>query len=104
MGLAAAVVGGIIAFFLNLILSSLGLGAEAAIQEFMLNMIGDSMDEEQLRQMEEQFEASSSFGARLTNGVIGLVVTAIFGAIGGAIGAAVFKKGEDKPDDASEMM
>ena len=104
MGLGAAVVGGILAFFINLLLTNFGLGAEAAIQEFILNAVGDSMDPDQLQQMEDQFEASSSFGARLMNGVIGLVVTAICGAIGGAIGAAVFKKEEETPDDASDEM
>ncbi len=104
MGLGAAVVGGILAFFINLLLTNFGLGAEAAIQEFILNMVGDSMDPDQLQQMEDQFESSTSFSARLMNGVIGLVVTAIFGAIGGAIGAAVFKKEEETPGDASDVM
>lgn len=102
IGMSAAVAGSVIAFFVNLILSSLGLGAEQAIQNFILNMFADSMDPDQLAQMEEQFEASSSFGARLMNGAIGVVIYAVFGAVGGVIGAAVFKKGTDTPGMASE--
>lgn len=100
MGLIAAVVGTVIAFVLNMILTSMGLGLEAAIQEFVLDRFGDQMSPEQLADMEEQFEASSSLGARLVNGVIGLAVSSVFGAIGGALGASLFKKGTDEQGEA----
>ncbi|MFQ5570825.1 MAG: hypothetical protein ACE5G0_14170 [Rhodothermales bacterium] len=100
MGLIAAVVGTVVAFVLNMILTSMGLGLEAAIQEFVLDRFGDQMSPEQLADMEEQFEASSSLGARLVNGVIGLAVSSVFGAIGGALGASLFKKGTDEQGEA----
>lgn len=95
MGLSAAIMGGVIAFILNIIMTKIGLGAEEAIQNFFMNRFADAMDPDQLEQMQQQFEASATMSARLINGLIGLVVTAVFGAIGGAIGAAVFKKGTD---------
>lgn len=98
MGLSAALIGGVIAFVLNIILANMGLGAEEAIQEFIMTRFADAMNPEQLEQMEQQFEASSSMGTRLINGVIGLVITAGFGAAGGAIGASIFKKGTDAED------
>ena len=104
MGLSAAVVGFFIAFIINFILISLGIRHDLAITQAILNNFGDSMPPEQVEAMEDQMDAAITFGAYAINGIIGLVVSTIFGAIGGAIGAAVFKKGSDTPDEAADMM
>lgn len=96
MGLVAGALGAVVAFFLNYALLQMGLGAEEAIREVVMNMFADQMSTEQIEEMERQMESGSSFGARAVNGLIGVVVSAIFGAIGGAIGAAVFKKGSEE--------
>ena len=93
IGLLAAVVGGIIAVILNLMLTGIGLGADEAIREFALEYLRDAVPPDQLDELEEQMEAGQTAGAILINGVCSVVIFAIFGAIGGVIGASVFKKG-----------
>ncbi len=96
IGLLAAIVGAVLAMLVNYILINLGIRSDQAIVEFILNRFGDQMPLEQVEAMEEQLDASLSFGIFFINSLIGLVVSVIFGAIGGAIGASVFKKGEDE--------
>jgi len=96
IGLLAAIVGAVLAMLVNYILINLGIRSDQAIVEFILNRFGDQMPLEQVEAMEEQLDASLSFGIFFINSLIGLVVSTIFGAIGGAIGASVFKKGEDE--------
>ena len=96
IGLLAAIVGAVLAMLVNYILINLGIRSDQAIVEFILNRFGDQMPLEQVEAMEEQLDASLSFGTFFINSLIGLVVSTIFGAIGGAIGASVFKKGEDE--------
>jgi len=96
IGLLAALMGAVLAMLVNYILISLGIRSDQVIVEFILNRFGDQMPIEQVEAMEDQLDASLNFGSYLTNGLIGMVVSTIFGAIGGAIGASVFKKGEDE--------
>lgn len=104
LGLLAAVVGVVLATLVNYILINLGIRSDQAIVEFILNRFADQMPPEQVDAMEEQLDAPITFGAYFVNGLIGLVVSSIFGAIGGAIGAAVFKKGTDaSPPDLSDL-
>jgi len=100
LGVSAALGGLVIATVLNLILVSVGINHETAMQEWMINNMGDSLPPEQLEQMERDMEAGQSIGQRMMGLGIGAVVYTIFGAIGGAIGAKMFKKGGDEPTDA----
>lgn len=95
MGVLVAVIGGIIATVLNLLLDAIGLGMQEAIQGALLDFYREQMPPEQFEQMEEQMTAQQSVGVQLLYGLLGVVVYAIFGAIGGAIGASIFKKGDE---------
>lgn len=97
MGLLAALGGVVISFVLNYILGLIGLDAQEAIQQWILDFYEGNLPPEQMDQMREQMEGGQSWGQRLFGGAIALVVASIFGAIGGAIGASVFKKGGDEP-------
>ncbi len=94
MGVAAAAIGAVAALILNFFLTSLGLGADEAIRQFMLEYLRDAVPPEQFDEIEDQIATSATAGAYFLNGLCGVVIYVIFGAIGGAIGAAVFKKGE----------
>ena len=95
MGLIAAIIGSIIALFLNYVLMQMGLGTSEIVMSFIIENFGENMPPEQLEELREQMRTGQTIGAYLINGVIGVVVSAIFGAIGGAIGAAIFQKGEE---------
>ncbi len=97
LGLFTALIGGVIAIILNYVLMQVGLGANEAIMNMVLNNFADQMPPEQVEAMEAQMEAANTFGAYIMNALFGLVITAIFGVIGGVIGAAVFKKGNGAP-------
>lgn len=97
MGLLAGVVGGAIALVLNYILIQIGIRHDLAITDWMLDAFRDSMPPDQYREMMDQRNAPVTIGSYLGSGMIGLLVSGIFGAIGGAIGAAIFKKGSESP-------
>lgn len=100
MGLIAAGIGSFLAIFLNFALIKLGIRADLAISQFVIDTFGENMPPEALDDMREQMDKPVTFAGYFVNGLIGLVVSAIFGAIGGAIGASVFKKGRDiTPDE-----
>ena len=101
IGRLAALTGSVLAILINYILMSLGIRSDQVITEFILNRFGDQMPIEQVEAMEDQLDASLTFGSYLLNGLIGLVVSTIFGTIGGAIGASVFKKGEQESSEAA---
>ncbi|MBO6575523.1 MAG: DUF4199 family protein [Rhodothermales bacterium] len=102
IGVQAALVGWLIAFVLNFVLMSAGVRHDLMMAEWSLANFGDQMQPEQLDQIEEQINTPFGVGSYLkmtlasVNGVIGIVLTALFGAIGGAIGAAAFKKGPEE--------
>lgn len=98
IGLSAAALGGVISLILNFLLISIGLGAEAAMQEFALDFLAGRVPPEQLEEIEAQMAAGQSAGAYFVNGLCGIVIFVIFGAIGGVIGASVFKKGPAETD------
>lgn len=99
LGMSAAVGGLVIATVLNLLLLTVGINHETAMQEWMISSFGDSMPPEQLEAMEAEMEAGTSIGDRVLGFGIGAAVFAAFGAIGGAIGAKVFKKGGNEPTE-----
>lgn len=101
LGALAAIGGAVIALVLNLILIQMGIRHDLAFAEFMLNRLGDQMPPEQLEGLEAQLEAPFQIGPYLLNGLLGLAISAAFGAIGGSIGAKVFKKGGEEPTDLS---
>jgi hypothetical protein len=104
IGLSAAAVGVVLATILNFILIKVGIRHDLAISEFVIQQFGDSMPPESLEEMKRQMNQPITIGAYLINGLVGIVISVIFGAIGGAIGAAVFKKGSDTPDAASDIV
>ncbi|MEM1125413.1 MAG: hypothetical protein AAGI71_02090 [Bacteroidota bacterium] len=95
MGLIAAALGTFIAIFLNYALIQLGIRHDLAFTQWMLSSFGDSMPPDQYDQLVAQMEAPVTLMSQLTAGLVGVAVSAVFGAIGGAIGASAFKKGED---------
>jgi hypothetical protein len=96
IGALAGLLGGVIAFFLNLLLAAIGLDANEAIMNVMLSIFRDYMPPEQYETFMEQRERSPGAGEYVFNFFLGITVSSIFGAIGGAIGAALFKKGESE--------
>jgi uncharacterized protein YybS (DUF2232 family) len=92
MGVMAALLGWAIAFVLNFVLIKAGIRSDQAISQFILDKVGSNMPPEQYDQMLQQMEQEVTFGKYFLNSLIGLGLSAVFGAIGGAIGAAVFKK------------
>jgi len=92
LGVMAALLGWAIAFVLNFVLIKAGIRSDQAISQFILDKVGSNMSPEQYDQLLQQMEREVSFGAYFLNSLIGLALSALFGAIGGAIGAAVFKK------------
>lgn len=103
MGLAAAIIGSIVAIFLNYILISIGIRHDAALIDGMINMFGDAMNPDQLDELRAQTQETAGFGSHLLNGLLGAAIAGIFGAIGGAIGAAMFKKGGTADDPATDV-
>lgn len=99
MGAMAAIGGGVISVVLNLVLIQVGIRHDLAMVEFILNRFGDGMPPEQAEALEAQLEAPFMLGAYFLNALLGLGISAAFGAIGGSIGAKVFKKGGDEPTD-----
>jgi len=99
LGAIAAIGGSIIALILNFVLIQAGIRHDLAIVEFFVNSMGDSMPPEQLEEMERQLEAPFAIGPYFLNGLLGMAISAAFGAIGGVIGAKVFKKGGDEPTE-----
>jgi putative flippase GtrA len=96
MGVLAALVGWAVAFVLNFVLIKIGIRHDLAITQFMIDKFGESMPPESYDQLIEQMETEITIGKYVLNGLIGIPISAIFGAIGGAIGAAIFKKGPDE--------
>jgi len=92
LGVMAALLGWAIAFVLNFVLIKAGIRSDQAISQFILDKVGSNMPPEQYDQLLQQMEREVSFGAYFLNSLIGLGLSALFGAIGGAIGAAIFKK------------
>ena len=103
MGMTAVAIGSFIAIFLNFILIQMGIRADVAIMRAIVEIVGDNIPPDQLDQMQEQIETPATFGKHFLNGLIGVVVSAIFGAVGGAIGASVFKKGP-KPGEEGTIV
>lgn len=104
MGLMAGLIGAVIALVLNYILMQIGIRHDAALLNAMLDMFQDSLPPEQYDELVRQRDEPTTLGSYLTSGMIGVAVSAIFGAVGGAIGAALFKKGAepiDGPDGAT---
>lgn len=93
IGTMAAILGWAIAFVLNFVLIKAGIRSDQAMTQFFLDRFGQNMPPEQYDQLLDQLNQEITFGAYFINSLIGLAVSALFGAIGGAIGAAVFKKG-----------
>ena len=106
MGLITAIVGALFGFILTYVLMMIGIRHDLVITEWMLDAFGESMQPEQIDQMEEQINQPVSLGTHLLtiNTVIGIIVSAIFGAVGGAIGAAIFKKGGEAPAESTPGM
>lgn len=96
MGLAAAVVLGLVDLLIGFVLAAVGLqpgfgeGRQAALQ----GLQNSGLEPEQLEQARQIVESPL-----FVPGIIActLLVYALLGAIGGAIGAASFKKGGDAP-------
>ncbi len=101
LGAMAAVVGGLIAMVLNFILVKMGIRADQAIAEFMLERFRENMPPEQYEEAIEQLNQPVTIGTYLKSQWYGasLIIYAVFGAIGGVIGAALFKKGPEAPDE-----
>lgn len=93
MGLTVAIIGGLVSAVLDYVLIKMGIRADQAILQAVLDMMGDSMPPESYDQMVEQMEQEVTFGAFALQAILGVVIFSIFGAIGGAIGASIFKKG-----------
>jgi hypothetical protein len=91
MGGAAAILGGLVAYLIALLLQSIGvLPTQEELAAMQLDALRDRGMSESEIEAAEQF---AGFGQGPIAILIGLVLGAILGAIGGAIGAAVFKKG-----------
>ncbi len=101
MGALAGVIGAVIAFALNYLLSTIGVGG---LEELQQSFFERFYSEEQLEAMREMQESSSSGMFKMIGFFIGIVINSIFGAVGGAIGAAVFKKGGREPETTSDLM
>lgn len=101
MGAVSALGGLIFATIVNLILVSVGINHETAMQEWMINNFAENMPPEQLEEMEAQMEAGKTLLQHVLGVLIGGAVFSVFGAIGGAMGAKIFKKGGDEPTDLS---
>lgn len=101
LGAMAAVVGGLIAIVLNFILIKMGIRADQAIGEFMLERFRENMPPEQYEEAIEKMNEPMTVANYLKSQWYGanLIIFAVFGAIGGAIGAALFKKGPERPDE-----
>ena len=95
IGVMTAVIGTLISLVLDYIFIKMGVRADLAITNFIVNSFGDQMPPDQLDAMLEAAEAEITIARHFGGGMIGVLISAIFGAIGGAIGASVFKKGED---------
>jgi hypothetical protein len=97
MGAAAAVIGALISWALNYLLTQIGMaGPEALIMGFMESFYPP----EQVEQMRDMQSQGTSPVMMVVGLIIGVVVSAIFGAVGGAIGASVFKKGGPAPHES----
>lgn len=94
IGLSAAILGSLIAIFLNYTLISLGIRHDAALINTLLDTFGEAMPPDQYEELIEQRDAPVRFADYFLSGLLGVAVSAVFGAIGGAIGAALFKKGD----------
>lgn len=97
MGAIAGVIGAVVAFILNLVVTAIGFDAQEQLQQVWMDFFREQMSPDQLRQMEEQIASQSAFS--FINLFVSLIVSAIFGTIGGVIGASVFKKGGAEPAD-----
>ena len=98
LGIMAGLVGFVVATILNFILIKMGIRADLAISEIVLERFGDSMPPEQYDEMVAKMNQPVTIASYLKDSWYGIIANVVFGAIGGAIGAAVFKKGGDTPN------
>ncbi len=97
MGLMAGVVGALIALVLNYVIMQMGIRHDQAMLNVLMDSFRDAMPPEQYDELVRQRDQPLRLGSYLASGMIGVLVSGLFGAIGGAIGAAMFKKGTDGP-------
>lgn len=93
MGLAAGALGALAALFINFILIQMGIRHDQAMMTFFIDLFGDNMPREQYNELMAQRDAPVRFGSYFLSQLLGVGISAVFGAVGGAIGAALFKKG-----------
>ena len=91
MGLAAAALGAFLSIFTNYLMILLDVRHDLFFTDFMLESFGDQMPPAQRDELEAARDAEPTLSGQFTNGLIGVAVSAVFGAIGGAIGASIFK-------------
>ncbi|MDX1429663.1 MAG: DUF4199 domain-containing protein [Rhodothermales bacterium] len=95
LGLTVAIIGSLISAVLDYVLIKMGIRADQAIMQIILDTMGDQMPPESYDQMIEQMEQPVTIAGFAMQAVFGVVIAGIFGAIGGVIGASIFKKGDD---------
>jgi len=101
MGALTGLVGYIVGTLLTLLLMSMGIRHDLAINEYMLDRFGENMPPEQYDMMLAQIEKPFTIGGWLGDNMLTIVLSALvivaMGAIGGTIGAKMFKKGGEEP-------